>query len=349
MNRLDRLLFLRVASNTALIAIGTTILALGLEMIMEANQIFGKSATSGSERFWLITSYYGYKIAPTISPLLPLSILAGTLITFTAMLRRNELIILVSGGLSLRKVTRSLLSLALLVGCVDFVLVDQIMPSQEGDRLALENQLTGQQTGARQFETPNGLRWAARGVTLAKGQPPEAYQLLVVSADHLLTADKLTRTDDEWVLQTVTIADRGEKQEPPRYHTSLVASGRWELPYSPDQLRATLASSQALPSNELWQRGSEQNQITVYSRFLHITTALSVLLAALPTFVRYQNRTNLISAAGKTMVVGLLAWGCNASMASLAGVLPVPTLVGIGCGLFGLWTWILIRYWRWSL
>jgi lipopolysaccharide export LptBFGC system permease protein LptF len=354
--RLDRLLFLRVAMNTALIAFGTTMLALGLEMIMEANQLFGKQ-TDGASRAWLIIRYYGYKIAPTLSPLLPLSLLAATLITMTAMLRRNELLVLVAGGMSMRRACRSLIVLALGVGLIDFILVDQIMPQQEGDRLALDNQLTGQETGARLFVAPNGARWAARSVNLQHDQAPTAFHIAVFTDAQLLRADRLffekpakndLTTPGHWVLENVVIADRGEQQQQPRSYPLLRATNNWDLPYRPEELRATLASIQALPSKQLWQRGGRDLQGIVLARYAHLLTALAILFAALPTFVRYQNRTNLIGAAGQTLVVGVVTWGCSAGMSSIAAMLPLCPLIGTAIGTVVLWSVLLIRWYRWS-
>ena len=150
---LDRILWRRLLTATALIACGTTAFALGLELVLEANDLFKKSGEES--QLWLITRFYLYKIPPTLSPLLPLAAVAGCLLTFGGMLRRSELIVTTAGGLSLRRVARPAIGLALLLGIADYLLVDHIMPRLEGDRLALENQVTGQRTGARWWHGEN--------------------------------------------------------------------------------------------------------------------------------------------------------------------------------------------------
>ena len=295
MNRLDRYLLKRMLAATVMILMTAVLAVILLDVIFKLNSLL----PFGNGRWLLILKLYLLRIPSLVSPLLPLAVVGGALITVAPLLRRGEIIATTAAGISPQAACRALFIFALAAGALDLVISDQIAPRCEGPLATTEDRLTGETRRGSVWAVPEtGSAWLAGYARIGDHSKPEITAISVGTADgDLITAQALEWRDNQWVLCAPVITVPRNDPAARQVDGDTACAGALALPYQPQQLANLIASRHALTSIELFERGGRQNTAVIASRWLRLLAPLLCLCCALAWFLRYNNRTRLLVAA----------------------------------------------------
>ncbi|TVR44637.1 MAG: LptF/LptG family permease [Planctomycetota bacterium] len=350
----DRYLFFR-ASATLTVVIGLVLLlVVGIDLILNLNMFLRSDAIAEGELAQTIFRFYWYSLPTLISPLLPVAMVISAIVACAPMLKRGEFIALSAGGLSLPRITRGLLALALLCGAADVILSDQIAPRYEAQRSVIEDQIRSRVRAARTWEvnSPEGSsRWYANRVNLTSIENPQIIDVVVVTTRSMVQAQALQWQDQGWVLQGPMLFWQQDEDGFDRLKSpsSLPALGPFTLPYTPESLASLLISAQAMTTRELMAQGGNHQLSVVAGRWSRLLMPLAMVMLALSCFVRFSNRDSIVVAAITSLVASLapLLILTLAIYAADSGSIHPWLTVGLGLLIAlapGLW-----RYRRWQL
>lgn len=328
------------------------LVTVALEAVFRIDSLVRGDLPEGASRFSTILSFYLLRLPSLASPLIPLAVVAGALITLAPMLRRREVVALAAAGIGLRRVASPLLIVGLAAGILDFILIDGLAPRFEGRRTVIEDSLEGYvRQGRIWIDDDTGTAWYADRVKLDLSQELVFHKIAAATSDGgLTTAEQLVWNEAQgWQLNGV-IAWRPDGDGSWQLKRQETAKPDGDLYLSEDRqaLIGHLLSQQAMTTAALLDRGRPLDQSTAFGRFLHLILPLSALLLAVPGFLRFANADSVIAA-------GITALGCAALPLVLAAVTPqlatmtrLPPVMGamLAAALTlapGGWRW-----WRWN-
>lgn len=349
--RLDRYLLRRGANATITVAVLMVVISLSIDFVINIGTI-----AKGGDRLGqlaLVRDLYGWRLPQLANIALPLSAVIATLVVCAPMLKRGEFVALSASGVSPARAARALPLLALLVGLVDVAIADLVTPHATVRTTEIQDKLENQRRMGRVWQVPTtGSSWfAARAQGLIVNDPPSIDRVVIASASGLVMADRLLWVDSRWQLQgrllEFRVAPDGECRllRP----AEILLEGDLALPYDPKQLYAKLLPRDTMRGSELLRTKDPSNIAYAWIRWSRALFPLLAVLAALPVFVRFAHKDNII--AGIARALG-------------AAALPVAALVvgGLACETSGLPPALVIAvasaavlaptlwlYWRWRL
>jgi lipopolysaccharide export LptBFGC system permease protein LptF len=336
--RLDRYVLKRAIAAFLLIVVLVVLLVVGMDLILRLKILLSGDLAYGESRWLLIAQLYGYSLPTLISPLLPFAVTAAAVMATAPMLKRGEFTALASAGTSMRRATRGLLILAVLVGSLDVWLSDQVAPRWETRRQAIEDRLGGEVVSGRIWDIPEtGSVWYANHVVLQPEGPPIIEDLVIAPGHGLIHARALERLDGAWVLTGPIVcwfrSDDG--RETWESLDELPCEGQLALPFGVDTLSQRLVSRHAMTGGELLAKGGHLNVALFWGRMARFVVPVAAMLLVLSVFIRFSNRSQLVVAGTKSLGAGfapmlIVATGTfNAD----ASALPPVLVVGVASGL----------------
>lgn len=364
MSLLDRYLFSRTLWAIVGIIACAALAVVGLDLIFKLKVLTSATLPPGKSAFLLISEYYLLSLPQMISPLLPFAAVGGVLLALSPVLKRGEFCALWASGLSPRRIVLAPLFLSLCVGLLLWVVVDQLEPRLQPRSRVVRAALTGRIQGGRTWENPaTKTHWMAERFLLATGQaplirdvkiaPPKDDSLLMVCADQLT----LSATEG-WILQGSVVAIRRQNDGRTTRVVSdrLPCTGVLELPEKRTAFAELLVNQRSFDSLALWDRLSDAHpaqartfRAEIFGRFLKMLLPLACVMAAIPVFVRFENRQRLTLAAIQALAMSALP----AIILSIACVHldrpGLPTIpVAIAAALLAFVPGIIL-FWRWRI
>ena len=291
--------------------------------------------------------YYGMlRIPADVVTALPIAVLLGTLMALSAMARNLEIATMRSAGISMMKMLRYLMPVALLLAVLQFALSERVLPQAE-------NQLKEWwSASAPADDTPKRL-WAhtAGGTVAIESISPDGRVLtgvrLFVRNPSGLIADRVTAAQARWDGQAWQLTDASEiRIGDERIDRTRMATRVWKTNLRPEDV-LRLDSDRPLLSTEMIAEviaGTRTGTLphryyeTVLYRSYAAPLAIFVmLLLALPTATALPRSEGGGRAMGLALVLGLAfllsdgiiaAVGTGARWPPLAIALAAPALFG---------------------
>ncbi len=351
LNTLDRYLLKR--GTVVLLATATLMIVVAFAFDLLINiGTYAAAMNKGNATLGTILSLYAQRLPQLANIALPVGMIVSALVLCAPMLTRNEFIALSASGVSLRRATRVLLVLALIVGAVDALIADRLSPHAIARSTAIEDQLQRQHRQGRVWSVPaTGTSWFAGAVHLLPGQDPHLEGVVIANADQLITAERVVWRGELWHVDGALLRFGPDARGSMALTrpTVLGLSGSLDLPYSPTELYRQLLPRFTLASDELLTRGEKADFSVILGRLLRTVLPALAIMAALPVFVRFAHRTTLVTGAIKALAAAAVPTVLLIGTAAVADstALPVTAMALIGTVLAVIPA---LRWWlRWQL
>jgi lipopolysaccharide export LptBFGC system permease protein LptF len=288
----------------------------------------------------------------------------GVLLALSPVLKRGEFSALWAAGLSPRRIVWAPLFLSFFVGLLLWIVVDQLEPRLQPRSRIVRAALTGRVQGGRTWQNPvTKTHWMAERFLLASGQapliqdvkaaPPEGDPLLIVCADQLTHS-----ATEGWILQGSVVAIfRQEDGRTTRIVSDrLPCTGILELPEKRSAFAELLVNQRSFDSLALIQRLATAHpsqartfRAEMLGRLLKMLLPLACVMAAIPIFVRFENRQRLTLAAIQALAMSavpaiILSIACVHLDRPGLPTIPVAIAAAVLAFVPGL-----ILFWRWRI
>jgi lipopolysaccharide export LptBFGC system permease protein LptF len=349
--RLDSYLFRRAALATLMVAALMIIIAVSIDFLVNIGTL--AKSTDKSGRFLLVLELYWWRLPQLANIALPTATVIAALLVCAPMLRRGEFVALSASGISPARAARVLPLVAILMGGIDAVIADSLTPGATVETTRIEDTLENQRRLGRVWQVPaTGTSWfAARAQGLIIDKPPSVDRVVIAYGSGLIMADKLIWQGKAWELQGHLLEFRIEPDgRAALYHpTEIPLEADLALPYDPQQLYAKLLPRDTMSSRQLLRLGDRSDTAYAWSRWARGLYPLLAVLVALPAFVRFVHRDNLISGVAKALgaaalpIVGMVVGGYAAET---SGLPPLAVVIAAACLAL---VPSLIAFWRWRL
>ncbi len=294
--------------------------------------------------------YYALNIPFVLAELLPFAVLAGGLWAIQQMARRNELVLVVSGGVSLRRLGWPLLLSALVIGMIFAVLKEKALPAlaplrHEVDRIVkghsddnlreieLLRDGRGHLVSLREFDVSTDTAW---GVTLKTAGKPTDPGIYLPS----MTFHRTGESEGEWRTKLV---DEAGVESPALVPTDL----------SPHDVEIASRNLMFLPVGELQRlldRRPERIDVAVllHSHFAFPFRVLVLLFLGLPLVLSATLRSAYL-AVTLSIIISMLSFAAHAIGTELGrrGELLSPVAAAwapiLLCSAIGIVGWFRVR------
>lgn len=128
-----------------------------LFIVVDYTEVAG-DASANSVPISVVLDYYKYFILQVLNWMLPISVLLATLITFAMLSKNNEVTAIKSSGMSLYRLSVSVIILALLAAGASYLLLDYVLPHSTERSDALKAQIEGKDERLSAF-SPDQRQW----------------------------------------------------------------------------------------------------------------------------------------------------------------------------------------------
>lgn len=282
--------------------------------------------------------YYGMlRIPADVVTALPIAVLIGTLMALSAMARNLEIATMRAAGISMMKMLRYLLPIALLLAVLQFALSERVLPQAE-------NQLKEWWSASAppDDEAPKRL-WAhtAGGTVAIESISPDGKLLkgvrLFVRNPSGLIAERVTAAEARWdgrawMLKDVTEIRIGEE----RIDRTRIAERSWKTNLSPDDVlrldvdRPRLSTemlAEVIAGTRTGTLSHRYYETVLYRSFTAPLGIFVMLLLALPTATALPRNEGGGRAMGIALVLGLAFLLSDGIVAALGTSARWPPLV----------------------
>jgi lipopolysaccharide export system permease protein len=227
MNTIARLLTRMIVLRFATILLCITIFVITLEVVGYVGEILNID----SNGILAVTSYLTYRSPGILAVFLPMSLLLALLLTITELSYRNEMTAIFAAGISPTRIIIMLMPLALLIGAMQFALLDRAIPATTptlklwgiGDYA--KNKINVSNTDPIWIRSGNDIMRATK--VNADGKHLEGVIIFrrdgAGTLKEQIYADKADQVQDRWRLTKVVVYYNGS--ETPNRLDSLIYSG----------------------------------------------------------------------------------------------------------------------------
>jgi len=352
---LDRYLLRHFLIRAGLIIAGLTAILLVFDVLANADDI-----VTGSGGIVLpILAYAGLRLPEVLVLVIPLSALLASLAVFATLVTTHEMVALRAAGVSIYRITLSLLGGALLLGAFHLWFADTVLPATSS-RLELWKAQDYRALPPRQRPT-QAPSWFAVGDALVEvgwssldGRRLRDVTVIRRNGDGRMTAymraDRAHYTDDLWVLERV---QRVPVDGGARPNTDEI---RLALPVSPKRFAALGERPGTLAISEIWRlastpglggRPKEVYRVWLQRKFAHPVGALVMVLLAAPLGLQHARRNRLLLASMGAIGAGFLFFVAERLLLALGetGMLPPALAVwspAVVVSMLALW--VLLHY-----
>lgn len=292
---LDRYMAARMASATALATVAMLGVFLGIEVLASMSGMLQAGDIAG--RTGMMVERFLWRLPALANIALPTAAVAAAIAVCAPMLRRGEFIALNGGGVSPGRATRSLLAVALLVGMLDAGLADWVTPMATARALAIDDALQRQQRQGRVWSAPDTrASWFCGRARLIGVGEPALDGVVVASRERMAIVDSVVWRGGAWTASGGAVVARrapGGGLEVDRA-AALRLEGDLALNQDPAQLYRMLLPRFTMSGPQLLDRGERSDLALVASRWSRALLPLLCLLLALPVFVRFAHRDQLV-------------------------------------------------------
>jgi len=305
---IDRYLARTVLAGIAMTALVFAGLFLFIDFVRELRQV-------GTADYSLMTALYyvALRLPQRLYELAPPVILVGALLSLGALAAASELVVMRAAGLSVARITRSVLQAGLLVALLVALLGEYAVPysSQQAQTLRVQALNQSVLVGGKQgIWFRDGERYIHIGKVLPGRQLHDVSLYELDSARRLKSASRIAYAQaqaDGWLLQDVVtsvIGDNGVQtwQQDRQFVNRLVKADLFDvLKTDPEDMSARDLYHYAayLQQNNL---DADVYRLQFWLKLLTPLTCLVMLLLALPLVFGSQARTG---GAGQRVVIGL--------------------------------------------
>ncbi len=310
---LDRYLLRRAMVAFAMIIVVLVVIIVGLDL---TNRIGAALSNEGGTS--LLVRFYLLKTPEWIVSVAAPALLIACLSVCAPMLRRGEFVALSAGGRGMRGATRALLVFAAMVGVGSAYLADRVVPPFSGRSELIDDLIDKQQRDGKCWQVlETGTAWF---IAHARIRSEEDFKFSLVAiappSGGLIVADHLRWDGKAWRIEgglcRFEVLPDGRYRHSTPERIDLV--DELALPYGPTRLYRELLPAHTLTGPELLARGGGRNRGVAYGRWAAAFGPLLAVMAALPLFVRFRNKDNLIVAsitAGAMAAVPLVIIGMS--------------------------------------
>lgn len=352
---LDRYLLRHFLIRAGLIIAGLTAILLVFDVLANADDI-----VAGSGGIVLpILAYGGLRLPEILVLVIPLSALLATLAVFATLVTTHEMVALRAAGISIYRVTLSMLAGAMLLGAFHLWFADTVLPATSS-RLGIWN--AQDYRGLPPRQRPNQApAWFAVGDALVEvgwssldGERLRDVTVIRRNGNGRMTAymraERAHYADDLWVLERVRrIPVDGEA-------TRDTDEVRLALPVTPQRFAALGERPGALAIGEIWrlandpELGGRPNHVYgvwLQRKFAHPVGALVMVLLAAPLGLQHARRSRLLLASMGAIGAGFLFFVGERLLLALGetGMLPPALAVwspAVVVSMLALW--VLLHY-----
>ncbi len=293
---LDRYLLRRAALAFVMILTVLVVIIVGLDL---TNRVGGALDHEDGAR--LIARFYLLKIPEWLVAVAAPALLMACLAVCAPMLRRGEFVALSAGGRGTRGATRALLALAAIIGVGTAMLSDRIVPPYSAESERIDDLIDKQDRDGKCWQVlETGSAWFIAH-TKIRDEEDFDFSLVAIAppSGGLVVADNLLWDGAGWRLEgglcRFEILPDGSYRHSTPARIDLV--DELALPYGPTRLYRELLPAHTLTGPELLARGGARNRGIAYGRWAAAFGPLLAVMAALPLFVRFRNKDNLIVAS----------------------------------------------------
>jgi lipopolysaccharide export LptBFGC system permease protein LptF len=346
--RLDRYLARRTLVTVAMVVVLMVVITLAVDFLVNVG-VYMHGDHPGQAR--LVAELYWYRLPQLANLALPIGMVISSLVVCAPMLKRGEFVALSASGISPARAALAIPVVALLIGLCDAAIADRLSPHAVVETTRISDVMQNANRMGRVWQVPETRSswFIASAGGLISATPPSVQTVIIASADGLVTADRMIWSDERWQLQGhiarfLVHPDGTCQLLRPR---ELPLTGGLALPYRPEQLYARLLPRDTMSSADLIRQGDTSDISYAWSRWMRCGMSLVAVLVALPVFVRFLHRDNLIVGVGRGLlaaavpVAALMAGSLTAEHGHPQVVLPAAmALVLAPC---------LVIYWRWRL
>lgn len=307
MTLLDRVLLRRGLLAIAGILLLASLVVIGFDLLLDFNKLMKGPLEPDENRFLMILTLGWHRLPELLGMLLVLACMAMVPVVLGPLLRRRQLVALGASGISLARVARPLMVLAVLVGLVDGLVRNHVAPHSIQESVSLEDRLRGRSRHARSWlDAETGATWFTQHIHHNSQHELELRRVLVAyGPDQLTYADTLTWKDSGWVFTGRVLRwqqDQAAFEQVTQHHPAEAECP--SLP--PDELLRHLVKRHARDSSELLASGTRIDRALVYRRWLGACEPILAVLMTLLVFLRLDHATHLLSAAVRALALGAI-------------------------------------------
>jgi lipopolysaccharide export system permease protein len=332
-----------------LILVGFVALLQLLDLLNNGDEIVAQhGGRSGA-----IWTYAFLRLPSIVSVILPFSVLMAALVTLARLARNNEILALKAGGMSFYRLLLNLIPVALLIGALNFLLNDQILPPANK---ALELwSVTEEATSVNSPPPKQASIWARDGSTFIRIEA-------VLESGAELRGVTLFRRNEKGVLIELVIArraifesDRWQFSDVSRLSLGAGASGDpelfseliWDTSLTPNHFADLAADPAVLSFIDLWRfimhpevgsRPYSFYQTWFQRKFVLPWTAVLMILLAAPVAQGLQRHGGFAAGLAVGVGLGFLYFVSEGLMLTLGETGVIPSSIAVwGPGfLFGI-------------
>lgn len=346
LGRLDRYVLWKAAWVTAMVSVLMVIITLSVDFLINIGSYLHVHAAHPG---LIVLELYWYRLPQLANLALPIGMVLSALVVCGPMLKRGEFVALNASGIAPARAALMLPLVALLVGGMDAVIADRVTPGATIETVRLDDLMRNSNPVGKVWRVEQTrASWFCAGAGGLVRDQPSVERVVVACHAGLLTADHMAWRDHRWQLEghlTVFLVHDGicELKRPATWPLE----GPWALPYTPHELYAHLLPRDTMSTAELLATGESSDISYAYSRWLRLVIPLLAVLAALPTFVRFLHKDNLILGVVRALVaaavpvVVVVVGALTGERAHSALVIPTGVLVAL--------VPTAVRYRRWRL
>jgi lipopolysaccharide export LptBFGC system permease protein LptF len=346
--RLDRHLLKRTAVTVLMVAVLMMVVTLAIDFLVNMGAyLHGKQGGHAS----LVVELYWYRLPQLANLALPIGMVLASLIVAAPMLKRGEFVALCASGVAPGRVGLMLPLVALAVGCLDAYIADRVTPHAVVATTRIQDEMENNNRMGRVWQVQStGASWFIKSAGgLINAHPPVVERVIIAARDRMVTAESMSWDGARWrlrgsQLQMVVANDgtvRFERKD------DIALTGQLALPYTPEELYAHLLPRDTMSTGELIRRGDPSDISYAWSRWLRTVVPLLSVLAALPVFVRFLHKDQLILGAARALAAAaapvalVVAGALTAEHGRSESILVATVLLALApC---------LVSYWRWRL
>lgn len=330
-----------------LIGIRVLLALLGLTALLQIVDLLDATGTlfAAGEGAWGMAVYTAWRLPVTVQQVLPMAVLAGTLVALFNLVRHNEIIAMRSVGVTSYRVIGCALPVALAMTLLHFLLADRVAPWAE-PRFAMWWDAVEADARAAEGRTADADEpprvWMRAGdhvIAVARGGRDRTVMrdltFLTLGVDgtvqQRIEARIATLEDGRWILHDVQEVQPDGGAEVRRFAATRSESAGWPLPVPAEEVLSVAAAPRSLSTGRLLDilRGTTPGSASrafyrttlQHSFALLLTAPLMVLLAVPAAFGNARH-----GGAGRGVLLGALL-----GIASLAvdGILNAMGEVGL--------------------
>lgn len=335
-----------------LIGLRMLLALLGLSALMQIVDLLDSTGTlfAAGEGVRGMAVYALWRLPAVVEQVLPMAVLAGTLVSLFTLVRHNEVIAMRAAGVTSYRVLACALPAAFVMAALQFVLVNRVTPWTEPRFAAWWETVDTQARIAegKPVETAGMPRvWMrAGGIVIAAARDQDDrtglrdLTFIALDADgavqRRIEARAAALQDDGWTLREV----RDISAQDGRFSVTRAATAPWPVPVAPEEVMAVVAAPRSLSLGRLVDvlRGTTPAaasnafyRTTLHHNFALLLTAPLMVLLSIPAAFGSARH----GGAGRGLLLGALL-----GVGSLAadGVLTALGEIGLLPPLLAAWT-----------